>query len=41
MIYYLVITITTVGYGDIYPRSWGGQMLVIAVIFVILALLPK
>jgi voltage-gated potassium channel Kch len=41
MFYYMVVTITTVGYGDIYPRTPVGRLLVVMVIFVILSLLPK
>lgn len=36
----MIITITTVGYGDIYPRTVFGQMLCVGVIFVILMLIP-
>lgn len=41
MVYFMVITITTVGYGDIYPRTVYGQMMCIAIIIVILALIPS
>lgn len=36
----MIITLTTVGYGDIYPRTVTGQMLCVGVIFVILMLIP-
>lgn len=41
MLYFLIITITTVGYGDIYPHTILGQMLCVGIIFVILALIPQ
>ena len=41
MLYFMFITITTVGYGDIYPRTVYGQMLCIGTILVILSLIPK
>ena len=41
MLYFMFITITTVGYGDIFPRTVYGQMLCIGTILVILSLIPK
>eukprot|EP00347_Sterkiella_histriomuscorum_P011662 403371596 len=41
MLYFMIISITTVGYGDIYPRTVYGQMMCIGIIIVILALIPS
>jgi hypothetical protein len=41
MLYFMIITITTVGYGDIYPKTVYGQMMCIGIIIVILALIPS
>lgn len=38
--YFLCITITTVGYGDISPESAGGRLCVVFIIFVTIIILP-
>jgi len=40
MIYYMVVTVTTVGYGDIYPHTVEGQYLFILVEIATLSALP-
>ncbi len=40
-VYFVVVTIATVGYGDIVPETEAGKMLVIAIIVVTFVLVPK
>lgn len=39
--YFLMTTLTTIGYGDIAPRSVRAKILVMAVIFIIVAVILK
>ena len=41
MVYYMVVTMTTVGYGDITPETDYGRALVVLTILIMLAILPK
>jgi hypothetical protein len=41
MIYFVVVTLATVGYGDITPYSQSGRVCVIIFIGVVLVLIPK
>jgi len=40
MLYYMVVTMTTVGYGDICPTTMPSQMLFIIIEIVIFSVLP-
>jgi voltage-gated potassium channel len=37
-IYFSIVTVTTVGYGDISPRGWLPHLLAVAIMFLILPL---
>ena len=41
MIYFTVITLSTVGYGDIYPHTDEGRFCVIILIVIVLVVIPK
>ena len=41
MIYFVVVTLATVGYGDVIPYSEEGRVCVIIFIVIVLVLLPK
>jgi len=41
MIYYLTVTLTTAGYGDIYPRTIAGQYLIIIFFISLLSILTR
>ena len=41
MIYYVVVTLATVGYGDVTPRSEAGRVCVIILIIIVIILIPK
>lgn len=41
MLYFMVVTMTTVGYGDISPETDYGRGLVVLTVVVILSVLPK
>lgn len=39
--YFIIVTFSTVGYGDIYPDIWISQLFIILIICVALVVLPK
>lgn len=41
MVYFVVVTLATVGYGDVVPESEEGRVCVIIFIVIVLVLLPK
>ena len=41
MLYFTIVTMTTVGYGDISPKSDEGRAIVVFTIVIILSVLPK
>jgi len=41
MLYFTVVTLTTVGYGDITPRTIPGEFAVTVIIFMVIVLIPK
>lgn len=41
VIYFVIVTISTVGYGDIYPMAWASKMLVVLLICAALVYIPK
>jgi hypothetical protein len=41
MIYFTVVTLSTVGYGDIVPYSQEGRVCVIFLIVIVIVLIPK
>jgi voltage-gated potassium channel Kch len=40
-LYFIIVTFSTVGYGDVAPDYWASQLYVIVMIFVALAFLPS
>ena len=41
MIYFVVVTLSTVGYGDVTPDSEEGRLIVIVFIVIVIILIPK
>ena len=41
MIYFVVVTLSTVGYGDVTPQSEEGRVSVIVLIIIVIVLIPK
>ena len=41
MIYFTVVTLATVGYGDVVPYSEEGRLCVIILIIIVLTVIPK
>ena len=41
MVYFTVVTLATVGYGDVTPKSEEGRVCVIILIIIVLVVIPK
>lgn len=41
MVYFTVVTLSTVGYGDVVPLSEEGRACVIVLIIIVLTIIPK
>lgn len=41
MVYFTVVTLATVGYGDVTPKSEEGRVCVIVLIIIVLVVIPK
>lgn len=41
MIYFTIVTLSTVGYGDVIPQSEEGRVCVIVLIIIVLVVIPK
>lgn len=41
MIYFTVVTLSTVGFGDIVPKTENGRISVILLIIIVIILIPK
>jgi len=41
MVYFTVVTLATVGYGDVTPQSEEGRVCVIVLIIIVLVVIPK
>jgi voltage-gated potassium channel Kch len=41
MVYFTVVTLSTVGYGDVVPLSEEGRVCVIVLIIIVLVVIPK
>lgn len=41
MLYFVVVTLATVGFGDVTPLSTYGRVCIIVLILVVLVLIPK
>lgn len=39
--YFTIITLSTVGYGDIVPKTWIAKLFVVVMILISITLLPR